>query len=350
MRQLKRIITFLFQMKMKSLLRFLTLATLVAACAPAATLSDLRCEYLQNPLGMDVGRPRLSWKVMEEHGEPDIRGWQQTAYQVLVASSDELLEKDTGDLWDSGKVAGDRSVQVEYEGKPLATGMGCYWKARVWDQHGTPTPWSKPASWTMGLLQPDDWQAQWIGLDAKDATADPKDPEKRRLPARYLRREFVAAGNVKRATASICGLGFFDLFINGGKVGDHVMDPVLTEYHKRACYVTFDVTRNLTKGGNAVGVILGNGRFFAPRIKKPADFKDYGAPRLLARIDVEYDDGTRAAWLSDGQWRATADGPITANNEYDGRKCRGGTGRDSMTPNGARWTCSMDHPGNWPPR
>jgi len=305
---------------MKSLFRFLILAILMVKPSQAATLTGLRCEYLQNPLGVDVVRPRLSWLMEESDRRAEARGQKQTAYQIMVASGEELLKHDTGDLWDSGKVTGDRSILVEYAGKPLDSRMRCCWKVRAWDNDGKVTPWSEPASWTMGLLKPDDWQAKWIGLDAKDAGADPKDPEKRRLPARYLRREFVAEKDVRRATAFICGLGSFDMFVNGDKVGDHVMDPVLTEYNKRVCYVTFDVTRNLKRGGNAVGVILGNGRFFAPRIKNPAPYKDYGAPRMLAQIEVEYDDGTRAHWLSDGQWRVTANGPVGANNEYDGEE------------------------------
>ena len=255
-----------------------------------------------------------------EDRKPESRELKQTAYQILVASDEELLKQDRGDLWDSGKVEEDRSVDVAFGGKPLGSRMRCCWKVRAWDNKGETAPWSEPALWTMGLLKPDDWEAEWIGLEAKDASTDPKDPEKRRLPARYLRREIVAEKPVKRAMAYICGMGTFDLFINGEKIGDHVMDPVLTEYDKRVCYMTFDVTRNITKGANGVGVILGNGRYFAPRIKNPAPYKDYGAPRLLARIEVEYDDGTRANWVSDEKWRATADGPIVANNEYDGEE------------------------------
>jgi len=286
-----------------------------APVAPALDLTKLRCEYRSNPMGIDAEKPRLSWVITS-----DRRGEHQTAYQALVATSEELLAKDQGDLWDSGKVVSDQSIQVEYAGKPLASRMYCHWKVRAWDKDEKPSDWSKPALWSMGLLKPEDWQAKWIGLDLKDAGADPKDAEKRRLPARFLRRDFVAEKQVRRATAYVCGLGFFDLLINGNKVGDHVMDPVLTEYNKRVCYVALDVTQNVTIGRNGVGVILGNGRFFAPRVKNPAKYKDYGAPRLIAQIEVEYQDGTRSHWLSDGHWRATGAGPIVANNEYDGEE------------------------------
>jgi alpha-L-rhamnosidase len=291
----------------------------------SADLTHLRCEYRDNPLGIDTPKPRLSWvignsKFKIQNSTSDSRGQRQTAYQVLVASTPELLAKDQGDLWDSKKVVSDQSIHVEYAGRPLDPRMLCHWKLRVWLNDGKVSEWSQPAVWSMGLLTPADWQAKWIGLDLKDASVDPQDAEKRRLPARYLRREFVAGKKVRRAMAYVCGLGCFDLRINGRKVGDHVMDPVLTEYHKRASYVAFDVTQSIGMGNNAIGVILGNGRFFAPRLTNPAPYKDYGAPRLIAQIEVEYDDGTSARWLSDGQWRATSDGPIVANNEYDGEE------------------------------
>jgi alpha-L-rhamnosidase len=154
----------------------------LAACA--ATVTDLRCEYLKDPLGIDVTKPRLNWIITSSQ-----RGEKQTAYQVLVASSKALLAADTGDLWDSGKVVSDQSVHVEYAGKPLASRQRCYWKVRVWTSAAVqeslsaeePTKWSLPALWTMGLLKPEDWPAEWIGLDLEDAGSDPNDPEKRGL-------------------------------------------------------------------------------------------------------------------------------------------------------------------------
>jgi len=145
----------------------LTLAALLLAplaALHAAEVANLRCEYRENPLGIDAVKPRLSWVI-------EVRGQRQTAYQVLVASTPELLAKDKGDLWDSGKVESDRSIQVEYKGKQLESRMQCYWKVRVWVEglsgsgftvHGS--DWSKPAMWTMGLLRPEDFEAKWIGV------------------------------------------------------------------------------------------------------------------------------------------------------------------------------------------
>ncbi len=144
--------------------------------------------------------------------------------------------------------------------------------------------------------------------------------DQRRLPARYLRKEFAIAKKVTRATAYVCGLGFFDLFLNGAKISDDVMDPALSDYTKADYYVTFDVTNQVKQGANAIGVILGNGRFYAPRPSVPAPTQTFGYPKLLLQLEVEYDDGTKTTLVSDENWRLTTNGPIRANNEYDGEE------------------------------
>ena len=149
------------------MLRHSWLAMLLAALGPATALAaqtlqvdDLRCEYLHDPLGIDAAEPRLSWTLRS-----DVRGQRQTAYQVLVASSPELLQGQQGDLWDSGRVSSDETTQVVYAGKFLPSRQACFWKVRVWDRDGTPSDWSPPARWEMGLLRAEDWSAQWIGAD-----------------------------------------------------------------------------------------------------------------------------------------------------------------------------------------
>ena len=285
-------------------------AGLPASAAAKSALSpvDLRCEYLKNPLGIDVSQPELSWRL--ESATSSSRGQSQTAYQVLVATSETALRHDQCDLWDSGKVLSDQSLHVAYAGKPLVSQQGCWWKVRIWDEAGQPSPWSQPARWSMGLLKPEDWKAKWIGLDGGEETKPVDTDEHRRLPARMLRREFLLAKPITRATAYICGLGFFECSLNGRKVGDHVMDPALTCYDKRAMYVTFDVTENLRHGTNAVGVWLGNGRFFAPRIRVPTLTKTFGYPKLLFQLHVEYADGSAEDLTSDEQWKITTAGPI----------------------------------------
>jgi alpha-L-rhamnosidase len=136
-----------------------------AALVHAAAVENPRCEYLKDPSGIDVSAPRLSWVMTS-----DQRGEKQNAYQVLVASTAERLARDEGDLWDSGKVVSDHSIQVEYAGKPLASRIECHWKVRVWDKADRASPWSAPARWSMGLLKPDDWRAMWI---SDSVLADP---------------------------------------------------------------------------------------------------------------------------------------------------------------------------------
>jgi len=444
----------------------------VAAAAGSIMPVDLRCEYRVNPLGIDEVQPRLMWQV--QAGE---RNQGQTAYQILVASSNELLRNNQGDLWDSGRVASDETVNIVYSGSPLASGRECFWKVKVWDKNGGESAWSTPASWSMGLLEPSDWQGQWIGWDqgtstndfsgaqwiwypegnpavsapvatryfrrvfempanqevsaaAIEITADDKfrlfvngqeagegdgwgnpkqiaigallkpgtnvlaveasnvgnnpnpaglvaklkvklaqgtpltlitdggwksatnaepgwqalafedatwinakvlgeygtlawgiiQSDDRPLPARYLRREFVVKKEVLRATAYVCGLGLSEIFLNGQKVGDDVLSPAIAEYDKRAFYVTYDVTKQLRRGDNAMGAMVGNGRYYAPRVRVPAECRTFGYPKLRLQLNVEYTDGTTTQIVSDDHWKITDAGPIRANNEFDGER------------------------------
>jgi len=449
-----------------ALLAFLLTAWSVCT---ATTVKDLRCESLKDPLGIDVLQPRLSW-VMESPA----RGQYQTASRILVASSAAKLRANDGDLWDTGKRESRESIQVMYEGQPLASHTECFWKVRIWDKDGRASAWSKPAYWSMGMLETSDWTGIWIGQDepaletalsksqwiwfpegepqvaapaerrffrrafeipadrvlqeaqllitadnectihlngaeigthsgfsvvkafdlkaqlqpgrnllavmalnrgtrpnpaalvarlraefegdetftlATDAswkamnrqltdwiepTFDDSDwpaakelgrvgmqpwgevgqPADRRLPARYLRKEFALDKRIKRATVHYSGLGVSELYLNGRKVGDSVLSPGLTEYGKRVFYVTFDVTDQLRRGPNALGVILGNGRYYSPRGGKP----NYGWPKLLFNLRIEYTDGSLARLVSDGSWKLSTDGPIRANNEFDGEE------------------------------
>ncbi len=288
-----------------------TMATL--GCGPSPVkVTNLKTEGLVDPLGIDAAVPHLSW-IMES-GE---RGEKQTAYQVLVSSSQEILERDKGDLWDSRKVESELSRFVPYKGAPLGTGMQAFWKVRVWDAGGRASAWSPMAHWSMGILEEGDWQAKWIGLDRAVGTDKP-DQEHRVLSARYLRKEFSTEKKLKRAMAYIVGLGTYELYLNGEKVGDHVLSPGLTDFPKRSFYITYDVTDMIHDGDNTAGAILGNGRYFAPCIKIPTPTVTYGFPKMLLQIILEYEDGSRDMVISDESWKITTDGPIISNNEYDG--------------------------------
>ena len=293
----------------------LILIGLSAVTGSAALLPvDLRCEMLSNPQGIDAVQPRLSWR--EKSAE---RGVRQTAYQVLVASSQALLDSNQGDLWDSGKIPGDQTINVVYAGKPLASRQACFWKVCAWeDEAKSKSLWSAGTRWSMGLLQPEDWKAQWIGKEA--VLTDTNHPEQRRLPAYWLRKEFTAAHKVARATVYYSGLGLSELYVNGEKAGSEVLSPGLTDYEHRVFYLTHDVTKQVQSGRNALGVVLGNGRFFAPRGKVPMKTGSYDTPRLLLQLELEYADGTREIVVSDPSWKCTLEGPILANNEYDGEE------------------------------
>ena len=447
------------------------LATVASGFAKT-TVTDLRCEGLANPQGIDALRPRLSWIL-----NSDERGQRQTAYQILVAGTPENLEAGQGDWWDSGKVKSDQSIQVSYTGRVLPSNAQCFWKIRVWDKDGNVSDWSEPALWTMGILEPADWHAKWIGLDGENVTnyltdaswiwfptggpanamppgqyyfrrtlvlpdagikrarieltgdneakgfingrdiggrnnprvvrdsdityrlepgtnvialigmskgnvpkpagviarltvefqsgetlviptdeqwkvsdketngwtgigfddsnwvaatnlgpvgmepwGNVRTAEPRRQPARWLRKEFNIGKKIQRATVSYSGLGWSELYLNGAKVGDRVLSPAFAQYDKRVFYVTYDVTKQVRRGKNAIGVVLGNGRYYADRSKIYTGTPDFGWPTLLLQLRLQYTDGSVANVVSDESWKLTTNGPIAANNDYDGEE------------------------------
>jgi alpha-L-rhamnosidase len=284
------------------------------AAADTPRLTRLLCERLEDPLGIDAPKPRLGWEI--ESGSS--RGVVQLAYQVLVASSPGKLAEDKGDLWSSGKIMSSQSQLVDYAGAALTSRRTCYWKVRVWTNRGE-SEWSKPAAWSMGLLEQTDWTARWIGY----AHGFPWDSVSKfsRLSARYFRKTFQSADSITRATVYIIGLGHYELFINGRKIGNQVLAESPTDYTKSVKYNTFDVTGDCRQGQNAIGVVLGNGRFFTMRPKyKPNKIKEFGFPELLFQLEITYADGHIQRIVSDDNWRFDADGPIRTNNEYDGEE------------------------------
>jgi alpha-L-rhamnosidase len=294
---------------------------------------DLRCETLIDPVGIETRRPRFGWKLTSHR-----RGQMQAAYQVLVASSEENLARDHGDLWDSGKVASDQSQHVVYGGRRLASGQRCFWKVRLWNRPGEDgrlavrayndpavlaalrveraSPYSPAAMFQVGLLEPSDWSGTWIA-HARGEVSSP-----------LLRKEFTLERKVRRATAFVAGLGYYELFINGEKVGDHVLDPASTYYHhdqdfdirSRVFYVGYDLTGQLERGPNAIGVMLGHGWYSAEAdVPGPPEHRQpYGdRPCLLLQVEIELDDGERLRLVTDGTWQTVA-GPVTYNDYSHG--------------------------------
>ena len=262
--------------------------------SPALTVTETACEYAANPFGVETPQPRFGW-VLHSHE----RGQMQSACQIIVAGTEDKLAAGVGDKWDSGKLASEQSVNVAYQGSPLTSGERCYWKLRCWDRSGRVGPWSRPAWFEMGLLGQDDWKGKWIGMDMQGSPYKPGE-----APAPLLRREFGIAKPIKRARAYVSGIGWCELYINGRKVGDRVLDPAISDYSKRVLYVSHDVTDRLAQGMNVVGVALGNGWY--SNHKHFTEFGKWGdSPRLLLQINIEYADGSTASVVSDESWNVS---------------------------------------------
>jgi hypothetical protein len=275
---------------------------LVARVPDAGRLAPvrLRCEYAVDPLGIDVAKPRLFWQVES----PD-RGERQTSWHVLVASSPEILATDRGDLWASGRVESDETTHIRYAGTALASSQKVHWKVRVWDRRGTPSAWSAPATWTMGVLKTEEWRGIWIAGPAATESL-------------LLRRSFAVRGGLRRAVVHVSGLGQYELAINGAKVGQDLLSPGWTNYNRTSLYDTYDVTASLHEGRNAAGIILGNGMYHVVRRNRFAKFTgSFGPQRAILHLRLEYADGATEFVGTDGTWRVHP-GPITYSSIYGG--------------------------------
>ena len=235
----------------------------------------------------------------------------------MAASSPDLLSSGKVDLWDSHTVNSSESIGHNYEGVALDSRSKVYWKVIVETNVGVFE--SNTASFGMALLHQEDWKADWIGCNSNDDVLD----KHTRVNARYLRKDFDISGKVAEAKLYICGLGSYDLYINGKNIGDAVLKPAPSDYRKTCYYNTYDVTGELKNGKNAVGVVLGGGRFVSIRInpveKVPtSSILHFGMPCLLFQLEINYKDGTESVVISNTDWKATADGPIRKNNEFDG--------------------------------
>ena len=253
--------------------------SLRAAEGPLAPV-NLRCEYLTNPVGIDVRQPRFAWVDLHT-----ARAQAQSAFQLMVASTPELLAQNKGDQWDTGKAASDDPTQVVYNGKPLESDHSYWWKVRYWDKDGVASEYSQAASFDVAFLSANEWRGQWIG------------------GASQLRQEFTLAEAPRRARAYVCGLGYHELRINGAKIGNNFLDPGWTTFDKRDLYVTYDITANLHRGANAVGVRLGEG-WCKSRV-------------LIQQLEIELASGKHVTVTSGPTWKAK-NGPIVSDSVWDG--------------------------------
>jgi len=264
---------------------------------------DLRTESLVDPVGLDVDRPRLSWRM--ETSEPNRRGLRQKGYRILVASSLSLLRGEKGDLWDTREVASSQSHGIEYAGKTLPANAEAWWKVEVTDERGRRV-WSAPARWTTGL-RADDWKAKWIGTDAVFAHP-PKSPnnivEENTVPDPWLRKEFdLADAAPKHAFAYVASVGYHELYVNGKRVGDAVLMPSVSDLNKRARYVTYDVAPYLQSGRNVVALWLGVSWSIYPHYLSDDRPERPATPMVLGQVEIEQGDGHRTTVVTDETWK-----------------------------------------------
>ncbi len=294
----------------------------------AFSVVALRTEYADNPIGIDVKLPRLSWQLRS-----DGRGIAQASYQVRVAPTERALQTARDLTWDSGIVPTDQSTNLVYAGPALQSGQRYYWQVRVWDAKSRASEWSQAAFWEMGLLQLSDWKAGWIEPGLPDDAS-------KSGPAPMLRREFVLKGAIERARVYVTSRGLYEMEINGKRVGDAVLTPGWTSYGKRLQYQTYDVTGQLKDGGNAIGVTLGNG-WYRGNLGWSDKRNLYGDRlALLMQLVVTYRGGRQEVIGTDSSWKAST-GPILMSEIYHGETYDARLEKPGWTSPGfadAQWT------------
>ena len=320
-----------FFLLMVALCAFVLSATAAVDGASTITPAQLTCEYDADPV-IDIQNPRLTWV---NQNTVQKQGAAQTAYRIRVATSPDDFSQT---VWDTGKVHSSESAFITYKGQPLKSRTSYWWQVMVWDEQGRASAWSAPARWHMGLLSKDEWQGEWIGAPWQGEDSYDMMKSKDVVPAPLLRKEFSINKKIKQARFYGTGLGYFELYINGERVGEDYLSPNQTNYSTRpelntrgivvtdpfeeylVMYLTHEVENLLVEGENAVGVILGNGFYDMVR-HWPA--MGYGTPRFMGQIEILYEDGSQEIIASDTSWRAersaiTSD-QIFFGEHYDAR-------------------------------
>lgn len=300
---------------------FIGLTMGLCGCGAATAPESLRCEYQEgDDIVIDTQAPRLSW----------INNTTQTAWQVLVATDRNALKEGKADIWDSGKTVGAESHLVAYSGPAMESMKDYWWTVRIWDGKDKVSTWARPARWTTGMFSESDWRAKWIGASWQDDSVPEADNS-----APIFRKEFTVREGLVRAKAFVCGLGWFEMSINGGKVGDDYFVPGLTDYTARPAlltnpriplepevtayrtlYLAYDITDMLGKGANAVSMLLGSG-YFHEGLFNNNTIANYGYPRFILQMALEYSDGGIEYVCSDTTWKE-AHSPVVFSNLYHG--------------------------------
>jgi alpha-L-rhamnosidase len=333
-------------------------------------IENLKCEYLTNPQGIDVMDPSLSWTIQNVSNR---RGLRQTAYQVMVSTSKDRLDKGIADIWNSGKVRSDRMNNIQFAGSELKSSSIYWWKVKIWDENGQPSPYSISSRWITGLLNGEKINARWISAEGaekyahqyKSAKSDfnlqrdlpefrlfgPK-PTDRNFSSMLVRKSFYVKPKLKSAIVHLSGLGQYELTINGKKIGKDILSPGWSDYSKTVLYDTYDVTAQILGGENAIGIILGNGMYnIQPDSIRYVKFLvSYGQLKTIASIRLTYTDGASQTLGTDQSW-SVSPGPVTYSNlyggeDYDERLAQHGWDRPLFTANSSwRGALECDGPG-----
>ena len=263
-------------------------------------LVSLQCEYLSNPLGIDLEKPRLMWQINSKKPQ------QQQAYRIVVAGSLEKLNTDSALVWDSGKIKADDQI-VYYDGAALMAHKRYYWKVQIWTTQGKIV--SQPTWFETAKMTSSDWKASWI-TDTH---------EKEFEPSPRFRKVFNTQKPIAEARCYISGLGYYQLYLNGEIIGKSSLNPGFTDYSKRILYNTYDVTEALQKGANCIAVQLGNGWF---NEQTPTVWNFHLAPwrarpQLLCEVLITYSDGEQEVIKSDVSWKTNI-GPVRFFNIHVG--------------------------------
>ncbi|HUR11784.1 MAG TPA: family 78 glycoside hydrolase catalytic domain [Flavitalea sp.] len=277
----------------------------------------LRTENLRNPLGIDNPFPRFSWNFESTH-----RNRIQTAFEIIVSEEEAKIKIHQGDQWNSGIIKSSQSIQIAYSGTPLRAAVRYYWAVRVYDNDGNASSWSAVNFFETGLLNEHDWKGKWIGDGRKQFEQDEQFYQDDPMPV--FRKFFTSSKKISTARLYISGLGYYEAFFNGKKIGDHALDPGFTTYRKEVFYSTYDVTAIIKKGKNILGVELANGWYNPLPLRLFGRFNlrnvlQTGRPCVLAQLMISYADGTSEVIATDETWQ-TNTGAVLRNNVYLGEK------------------------------
>lgn len=281
--------------------------------------ANMRIEWRRQPVGLDVRRPRFGWTRAGR--DPHARGVTQSAWRIVVAGSEAQAAAGSGDIWDSGKIAGNRGHARPDADLPVKSQTSYWWAVMLWDGEGRPSGWSAPQRFVTGMLGP--WRAKWIAAHAEwpigiaESRKGADVPTIGRMPV--FRRGFTVAKPVRHAVLCISGLGHHLASINGVEVSKAMLDPGWTDYRRTVLYNSHDVTRLLRRGDNAIGVMLGNGMYNVEGVKDRYKkfVGTFGPPKLIAELAIAYADGTHETVVSDERW-LTRPGPITFSSIFGG--------------------------------